>query len=86
MHDWIRSGNLDKSQLGEDANRPDFAEEDRPISYLEGLETYPDLLAKQGYTCALSGKWHLGDSLRPQHGFPTGTPSAGAAACTIRRT
>ena len=69
VHDWIRSGNLDKSQLGEDANRPDFAEEDRPISYLEGLETYPDLLAKQGYTCALSGKWHLGDSLRPQHGF-----------------
>ena len=37
VHDWIRSGNLDKSQLGEDANRPDFAEEDRPISYLEGL-------------------------------------------------
>lgn len=31
--------------------------------------TYTDVLAENGYTCALSGKWHVGDSMRPQHGF-----------------
>ena len=69
VHDWIRSGSLDKKALGEHADHPYFASEDLPIRYLEGLLTYPDLLAQKGYTCALSGKWHLGDSLHPQHGF-----------------
>ena len=31
--------------------------------------TYTDVLKENGYTCALSGKWHLGDSMMPQHGF-----------------
>ena len=31
--------------------------------------TLPKILAESGYTCGLSGKWHLGDSLRPQEGF-----------------
>jgi len=48
---------------------PVFASEHKPIQYLEGLTTYTDLLKENGYTCALSGKWHLGDSLTPQHGF-----------------
>lgn len=69
VHDWIRSGSLDRQALGKQACDPYFASEDRPIRYLEGLVTYPDLLARQGYTCALAGKWHLGDSLHPQHGF-----------------
>ena len=69
VHDWIRSGSLDRQALGEQAGDPYFASEDRPVRYLEGLVTYPDLLARQGYTCALAGKWHLGDSLHPQHGF-----------------
>jgi len=30
---------------------------------------YTDVLSQAGYTCALSGKWHLGASDRPQHGF-----------------
>ena len=29
----------------------------------------PRLLADEGYTCGLSGKWHLGDSIQPQEGF-----------------
>ena len=37
--------------------------------YLEGLTCYTDILAANGYTVGLSGKWHLGDSLTPQHGF-----------------
>ena len=31
--------------------------------------TFTDLLRENGYTCALAGKWHLGNSVEPQHGF-----------------
>ena len=53
VHDWIRDGNMP----------PD------PARYLEGLTCYTDVLAENDYTVGLSGKWHLGDSLTPQHGF-----------------
>jgi arylsulfatase A-like enzyme len=53
VHDWIREGNV-----GANA-----------IRYLEGELTYTDLMARRGWTCLLSGKWHLGDSQIPQHGF-----------------
>ena len=29
----------------------------------------PRVMADAGYVCGLSGKWHLGDSMRPQEGF-----------------
>ena len=35
---------------------------------------------QNGYTCALSGKWHLGDSVIPQHGF-TRWYSLGKGGC-----
>lgn len=69
VHDWIRSGSLDKESLGEYKNHPYFTSENVPVSYLDGYVTYSDLLAEKGYTCALSGKWHLGNSMQPQHGF-----------------
>lgn len=69
VHDWIRSGSLDKETLGEYKNHPYFTSENVPVSYLDGYVTYSDLLAEKGYTCALSGKWHLGNSMQPQHGF-----------------
>lgn len=42
---------------------------ERPIEYLAGQTAYTDILAAHGYTCGLSGKWHLGDGFRPQKGF-----------------
>ena len=53
VHDWLKGGNT-----GPDA-----------IQYLQGEVTSTDMLARAGWTCALSGKWHLGDSQIPQHGF-----------------
>ena len=53
VHDWIRGGNVG----------------DGAASYLEGETAYTDVLAAYGWRCGLSGKWHLGNSTLPQHGF-----------------
>ena len=53
VHDWLRAGNF-----GADAT-----------TYLEGHTGYTDLLAQAGWNCGISGKWHLGNSSLPQHGF-----------------
>ncbi|MFC6452920.1 sulfatase-like hydrolase/transferase [Paenibacillus vulneris] len=53
VHDWIKEGSMGPNAL----------------AYLEGQTTYTDILAAEGYCCGISGKWHLGDSLTPQHGF-----------------
>ena len=53
VHDWIRDGNMPPNSA----------------RYLEGLTCYTDVLDANGYTVGLSGKWHLGDSMTPQHGF-----------------
>lgn len=42
---------------------------ENPIEYLAGQVAYTDVLAENGYICGLSGKWHLGDSLKPQKSF-----------------
>ena len=36
---------------------------------IKEFRTLPGILADDGYTCGLSGKWHLGDVLKPQLGF-----------------
>ena len=56
VHDWIRGGNGEKT--GE-----------MPIEYLEGMTGYTDLLKENGYTCGISGKWHLGAAGFPQKSF-----------------
>ena len=33
------------------------------------FQTLPEILVSLGYVCGLSGKWHLGDNLKPQEGF-----------------
>ena len=53
IHDWIREGNHG----------------DQAATYLEGQTAYTDLLSRNGWTCGISGKWHLGKSDLPQHGF-----------------
>lgn len=53
VHDWIHGGNV-----GPDA-----------VRYMEGETAYTDIMAKHGYVCGLSGKWHLGDSQHPQFSF-----------------
>lgn len=70
--DWLRSGNVDREKFaaqGEENPYGGYRDEDKPIQYLAGKTTYTDILAQNGYTCALAGKWHLGDSVTPQHGF-----------------
>ncbi|MCL5270649.1 MAG: sulfatase-like hydrolase/transferase [bacterium] len=59
VHDWIRYGNTHYEEY----------RGGRPIEYLKGMTGYTDILARNGYLCGLSGKWHLGDSERPQKGF-----------------
>ena len=71
VHDWLRSGSVDAEQFAKQgAENPygGYRDERIPIGYLDGFTTYTDILKQGGYTCALSGKWHLGDSVRPQHG------------------
>lgn len=72
VHDWLRGGNVDAvrfAQQGRENPYGGYADEREPIAYLDGMPTYTDMLHAAGYACALSGKWHLGDSVRPQHGF-----------------
>jgi len=60
VHDWIRHGNMDDPE-GRTWHGPETRTE-----YLEGLTAFTDLLADSGYTCGISGKWHLGASDVPQ--------------------
>ncbi|MEF3306856.1 sulfatase-like hydrolase/transferase [Paenibacillus sp. GYB003] len=70
VHDWIRSGNIDRESLTDSVRRSGvFRDEGEAAEYLQGQTTYTELLAANGYSCALSGKWHLGSSTTPQKGF-----------------
>ncbi|MFB9166604.1 sulfatase-like hydrolase/transferase [Arthrobacter psychrochitiniphilus] len=55
VHDWLRSENSGVSTRG--------------VHYLQDFATTPELLHEAGYTCAHSGKWHLGDARTPAPGF-----------------
>lgn len=53
VHDWLKNDN----------------ERQSAIEYLAGQYSYTKALSDFGYDCALSGKWHLGASSKPQQGF-----------------
>ena len=53
VHDWIRVGSMG----------------DTRIDYLAGQTLIQDVLAANGYRCALVGKWHLGASDVPRPAF-----------------
>lgn len=60
VHDWIRRGNMDDTR-GRTWHGPEVRTE-----YLAGLTGFTDILAENGYRCAISGKWHLGAGDVPQ--------------------
>ncbi|GGD56856.1 sulfatase-like hydrolase/transferase [Paenibacillus nasutitermitis] len=55
VQDWIKVGNMHY--------------EGQAIEYLKDHKGYTDYLAENGYVCGISGKWNLGDSLKPQKSF-----------------
>ncbi len=84
IHDWLKSGHLDSDEALSDELKRNIAQLDAPwyyewpksqigndkaIRYLDGHETFTQILAQNGYVCGLSGKWHVGDSFHPQAGF-----------------
>jgi len=54
IHDWIKHENM--GPRARYCLRPDEV-------------TLSEVLARHGYVCGLTGKWHLGDSLHPHAGF-----------------
>ena len=70
VYDWIAGGSLNRHELPAPlCQDPRFALEEERIQYLEGFDSYTDLLHRAGYQVHLSGKWHLGDSLSAQKSF-----------------
>lgn len=70
IHDWIKAGSVDESWLPETVKaQKRYEHEHYPIEYLEGMTTYVDILKDNDYICGISGKWHLGHSMKPQKGF-----------------
>ena len=62
VHDWLCGGDTYDEKL-------EPSGQGKVLEYLQGMTGYVDVLAKAGYVCGLSGKWHLGDSHHPQKGF-----------------
>lgn len=61
VHDWIKAGDTIAKYEPE--------RNGKLIEYLKDQPGYTDYLAAAGYTCGISGKWHLGDSHHPQKSF-----------------
>ena len=71
IHDWLIDGSVDPKTLPSfSSSRPPIRDhETQAIDFLEGITTYTDILAQAGYDIALSGKWHLGDTMKPRKGY-----------------
>ena len=60
VHDWIKHGCMNDPE-GRTWHGPETS-----IEYLKGKIGFTDILAQNGYTCGISGKWHIGASDIPQ--------------------
>lgn len=71
IHDWLIDGSVDPQRLPQSVRgRPPIRDnETHAIDFLAGMTTYTDILAHNGYDIALSGKWHLGDTMKPRMGY-----------------
>ena len=49
--------------------RPEDSFGEKTRHWLEGHPTYSEILARNGYTLGMVGKWHMGDDDRAQAGF-----------------
>lgn len=72
--DWIAEGHCDKEELDDDLKAnfkldtpaweylwpKDQLNDAKAIRFLEGHRTFTEALAENGYTCGISGKWHMG--------------------------
>lgn len=93
---WLNQEQLEKFNCSNQAKSPqvkvyDFSmhangvqRENEHINYLEGLPTYSEILAKNGYNCGLSGKWHLGSTSVKQAGFDFWRPIAKGGTSYMR--
>lgn len=59
VHDWLKAG----------SSTVEADYDGRLIQYMNSHLCFTELLEQSGYTCGISGKWHLGDSHHPQKGF-----------------
>lgn len=96
VHDWLAKGHLDEAVLSKELRdafqQPEPSWEyawpkrqlqgDKAIRFLDGHDTFTRHLADGGYTCGLSGKWHMGDSYTHRRASPTGKPPPWAGKTT----
>ena len=83
IHDWLDKGLIDENCCSDDLLAA-FADDDPPfdyrwpkhalkgdraIRYLDGHRTFTEVLKENGYTCGISGKWHIGAAEQPQAGM-----------------
>lgn len=81
--DWIAKGHINEEELSNDLKEKFYSNEkpwqydwpqnqlkgDKAIDYLEDSTVFTEILAEEGYKCALIGKWHLGNSKNPRGNF-----------------
>ncbi len=69
VHDWICGGNVTTEKYKDANGEPYFSNADIGVEYLQNETLFTQKLAENGYTCALSGKWHLGNNDIAKKGF-----------------
>ncbi len=71
VQDWLCGGNMDTEKYPDmkALHAEHFTSVDHAIEYLQGHPSYVAELARHGYRCGHSGKWHLGNHAAAKEGF-----------------